>query len=81
MSRTRWRTEVPIWSPWKHISRFSGELTLGRVCFDFYFDSPRLAPKVRVLKSRIIEEDRPSFPRSFALSCFGALLIVRRWKR
>jgi hypothetical protein len=79
---TRWRTEVPIWSPWKHISRFSGELTLGRVCWDFYFDKPwGLLGKPRVMnmaKERTLSNRGPW--RSFAFTAGPMLLIVRRWK-
>lgn len=71
---------LPIWNPWRHISRFSGELIVGRVCLDFYFGKPALrirglrAPQER-LRSR-----GGNFRCSYFLASGSTMIHVRRWR-
>lgn len=71
---------IKVWTPWRHIGRGSGELCIGRVCFDIHTEQPWRW----FLFSRRKPIPNPQHPAhgfgAFAIAFATFLLIVRRWR-
>lgn len=77
---TRTDAGIKLWTPWPHIGRGSGELCIGRLCFDIHTDQTWRW----WLFNRRPGRANPSHPaHRFAAYAFGfgpILIIVRRWR-
>lgn len=71
-----------IWTSWKHISRFSGALTIGRVTWEFNFHSWQLPLRPRIGRSteRIAPWGKGRGFHTFHIVGGPLALIVRRWR-
>lgn len=87
-SAARREARVPVWTPWPHIGRGSGEITVGRVCLDIYFRWSRFGEWFR--KPRFIvsppEPERSDWHpgaayRAFTFAFGPVHFLLRRWAR
>lgn len=76
---TQWRTETPIWRSWRHIGRLSGELTIGRVCWDIYTDQRRPTQPFLTVLGPHDSDIKHLRHRAFAIGLGHILIIMRRW--